>query len=184
MVKHYHVKSKRVCHSNRVLLLSGPWKPEVSRCPRARMAQLGPRAETPRAQATPPSLPAGHTAVSVTQAAATPPRSPPESREPGSAHPLRPGSQRGGRNYPAPASFVLPRTENHVSAPRAQDNTLLPRRPGDEHSAWASRTERALTWFCLIGTKLQCEEMESSGDGKWCWLHNSLNGLKATEPDT
>lgn len=35
--------------------------------------------------------------------------------------------------------------------------------------------------FRLLGTEFQPEKMESSGDGRWWWLHNIVNVLHATE---
>lgn len=63
-------------------------------------------------------------------------------------------------DYPPPTSSVLTLNDNQVSALRTEDNTLLPRRPGDKRSLWASpQTERAFTGFYLVGTKPQCEKM-------------------------
>ena len=36
---------------------------------------------------------------------------------------------------------------------------------------------------CSMGTEFQFGRTESSGDGWWGWLHNSVNALNATELD-
>ena len=42
-------------------------------------------------------------------------------------------------------------------------------------AAWGAGSE------CLTWTGFQFGSVESSGDGRWCWLLNSVNVLTATE---
>lgn len=89
------------------------------------------------------------------QAAATSPLSP--TRQPGAALRKPPAlavTEGAPGATPSLTSLVFTLPGNQVSAGGIQDDTLLPRHPGEECSTWASRTERALTWFCLTGTKL------------------------------